>query len=468
MGLTFRGSATSIIHGPFAHFDEQAVSKSLTLRARPGSRYFGKTQAEILEDWEAARNEGTLLHLFCETHLNGVKTADEEMKELPKEYHYFLDFLKREFPRRGWRIDATELILSDLESETVGMIDAVASYLGKDGKRRWVILDWKRTRTLSFKAYQNKKGKWPCHEIEDCNGGHYTLQLNLYPELLHMKRDIYVEEMFIGRFHPECDDYELHKIPPRRKVVRALLTSRRRNLCRLDHAEWLLTLLYRQGRSQPAGLAGPPATKRQKVAGERTEEAGLLVRLCALWVRLAYRSCQSLWQAESAETLLRRTHSLLLQLLTSAEDAEAERAAVASLGREWSQKLHGLLRQGQTLKEALLWPLGGTRESAQEVGTVPLPAYFRSLPAGKSSPPGSPEKVRQTGEPAAGGRDLCSQLLEIKKATPYPDHVGLCETHDPSNFEKLHFGEAAFGMTKEQLAWHFCNLLLEKRKQRNQ
>lgn len=474
VGLTFRGSATSIIHGPFAHFDEQAVSKSLTMRARPGSRYFGKTQAEILEDWEAARNKGTLLHLFCETYLNGVKSTEKEMRELPKEYHYFLDFLKREFPRRGWRIDATELILSDLESETVGMIDAVASYLDKDGKRRWVILDWKRTRTLTFKAYQGKKGKWPCHEIEDCNGGHYSLQLNLYPELLQMKRGIYVEEMFIGRFYPECDGYELHRIPLRRKVVRTLIASRRRNLCRLDHAEWLWAL--HQVQKQAVKVLDPsvtmskePVTKRRKVDKEETNP---LLRLCTLWIRLAYRSCSSFWLKQAQEPLLKDTHSLLLRLLTSNLDENTQKGLLVKIGKDWKRMLDRHISNGETAKDALLWPLveKTTQKVGQELGKVPLSTYFRSRQAHQpfSSATGAIRDgslLDSCGEKTGTDEDeLYTQLLEIKKATPYLDQVGLCETHEKDRFEDLHFGTTAFGMSKEEIAWHFYNVIVEKKK----
>lgn len=455
VGLTFRGSATSIIHGAFTHFDEEAVSRTLALRSKPGSRYHGKTQEEILCLWEADRQKGTLLHLFGEAHLNGVATSEEELKGLPIEYHYFWECIKKEFPQRGWRIDATELILYDLESETVGMIDAVASYIGPDGLRKFVILDWKRTRSLSFRAYKGKKGRWPCHDIEDCNGGHYTLQLNLYPALLRLRRDIYVQEMYIGRFSPECDNYEMHKIPLQRRVVRTLLKTRHKNLCRLDHAAWLLALGDRERRPDQPGssLGGEPGPKRQKKACQQEREG--LLRLCTLWIRLAYRSSPSFWQSQDLDTLVQRTHASLLELLLLSEpDLLEEERVWTRLEGDWLAELSARARKGEKIKQALLWPL---EESKQELGSVPLSTYFSSLDPGKEF---SGSKAACQAQDRVGLRTV---LLEIKRARPYLDHAGLCGTHEEEEFEELHFGATAFGLQKEQLIWHFFNVVVEKK-----
>ena len=55
-----------------------------------------------------------------------------------------------------------------------------------------------------------------------------------------------------------------------------------------------------------------------------------------------------------------------------------------------------------------------------------------------------------------------SCLKKIKRAENYEDHVGLCETHDAQKFRDLHFCNQQYPLTREQAAWHFLNVLVEK------
>lgn len=109
------------------------------------------------------------------------------------------------------------------------------------------------------------------------------------------------------------------------------------------------------------------------------------------------------------------------------------------------------IHNGQTVKEALLCPSTGKTNPRvdQKMGKVPLSTHFRSLQAHQSSSP--PISVMEDevllescGEKnAAEEEKLYTQLLEIRKATPYIDQVGLCETHKQDRFENLHFGSTA-------------------------
>jgi hypothetical protein len=317
VGHVFRGSATGIVHSPFEHFDEKAVSLRLTGSTR--GRYAGMTQQEILDDWEEARQLGTLFHLFVEMYFNDICLSSVPVQQLGTEYSYFQQFREVEMKRRGWEIVMTEVILYDWESETCGMIDAIAREKTPAGWK-YILLDWKRTRTMSFEAFKKKMGKWPCDGIQDCNGGHYTLQLNLYKFILKKRRDKDIAGMFLARFHPDAPSYEIYPIPDAQQEIRKLLRMRRYNLYRLDIVYWekqLRRYLAWDGSPRSAAAADPGAQTKRRCPGA-SSPCGTWFReeiwtpLLNAWVRLAYRLSREHFMCCSHPTTTPRPASPLL------------------------------------------------------------------------------------------------------------------------------------------------------------
>lgn len=295
-GLVFRGSATSIIHSPFKEFNEDEVASSLASKHVRGY-YHGMSKQDILDDWEEARQLGTLIHLWIELALNGIYYEDLPASVLGTEYEYFMKFWKEEMPKRKWYPELTEVILYDHDAEACGMIDFIAWTPDPTvpGGKRYILIDWKRTRNLKFTSFSGEYGKWPCENIQDCNGGHYIMQLNLYAYWLKKYRGITITEMFIARFHPNCNDFELHKIPPKQQEVKSLLMARRQNLYRIDINYWKELIVDYIQSSKGTTSAMSELLLNARIQSSESRMSSLL-RIFQAWIRLAYRTHDSFWK----------------------------------------------------------------------------------------------------------------------------------------------------------------------------
>jgi len=90
------------------------------------------------------------------------------------------------------------------------------------------IFDWKRCKKLSFKGFA-KGGekalsmKSPLDAVEDCNGSHYVLQLNLYRHILETEYGRPVLGMYLGVFHPHQDIFQHVEILPHDDWIQYIL-----------------------------------------------------------------------------------------------------------------------------------------------------------------------------------------------------------------------------------------------------
>src|SRR6185436_10924004 len=74
------------------------------------------------------------------------------------------------------------------------------------------LVDWKRSKKISRDSYVQEDGsrlygKGPCSYLQDANGWHYVLQLNLYKMLVEANYDMKVLSMSNLVFHPDNDSY---------------------------------------------------------------------------------------------------------------------------------------------------------------------------------------------------------------------------------------------------------------------
>ena len=99
------------------------------------------------------------------------------------------------FGAEGFEIFRTELSVYSAELDVAGQIDG----LFVDAEGNFVVVDWKRSARITFDC--NRQMRPPIEHLPDCNGSHYSLQLNLYRLMLESV-GFQVRRMFICAFHP--------------------------------------------------------------------------------------------------------------------------------------------------------------------------------------------------------------------------------------------------------------------------
>lgn len=292
-------SVTGVVHGKdgrggyFEHFDAERVARGIARRiaadpenvAEKDRRYVGLSAEEIAATWAAAGKEasalGTAMHAAIEDFYNGemdlfpapapddgalapdggvnggandgapapangVECAPRKQPPDTKEFAFFRRFHQERVVARGWVPFRTEFSVWDAERRVCGQIDMLyvirAAPKGDGVHLHIALYDWKRAKEMKTKGF--RRGTGPCAAVEDCNYGHYSLQLNLYKWFLETHygegfvyeskpvRSISVDEMCLVVLHPNNEDYELYPVHDMGSTVEAimdeLLTAQKR------------------------------------------------------------------------------------------------------------------------------------------------------------------------------------------------------------------------------------------------
>ena len=202
-------SVTKLISSLHSKFDADKIIRGMKASPKwPDSPYFGKTDAEIKDQWTKngaeASAAGTGLHLAIEEYLDADCRTDAITNKAildSKEWSYFLKFWDAhkdilEPYRLEWSVYVEELKLA-------GQIDAVFRRK-RDGA--FFIYDWKRCKDIKTEnSFQSCLD--PISHLPDTNYWHYTLQLNVYRYILETYYDIPIRQMFLVVLHPENDTF---------------------------------------------------------------------------------------------------------------------------------------------------------------------------------------------------------------------------------------------------------------------
>ena len=187
-------SGTGFLHLFFDPFDGPKVAESIAKKAKAGTKYYGKTPTEILSMWDEGTRSGTIMHKNIEDYLNGALTDISDKTNFGL-FKQCLAWMKQ----IGLEPYRTEWIIYDKEYDIAGSIDFVG--INKRTGKYWII-DWKRSNELRRSSFGGKCGNYPCHDIEDCNGWHYQLQVNLYRHILEKHYNIEIEQCVVVNLHP--------------------------------------------------------------------------------------------------------------------------------------------------------------------------------------------------------------------------------------------------------------------------
>ena len=174
-------SATTFIDQFFEKFDALAVAKKLVATNR---RYMDMTVEELLAQWRQSADYGTKVHEEIENFILNTTPVKEQMSI------HGLRWLKS-FISNGKFAVYPEVIIYSEELKLSGTIDLLIKNLETD---KYIIMDWKTSKKIGKKAFNNKKGIHPASKnIDDTKFNHYSLQLSLYRYLLENYYKINIE-----------------------------------------------------------------------------------------------------------------------------------------------------------------------------------------------------------------------------------------------------------------------------------
>ena len=182
---------------------------------------------EILDLWDRKRNEaansGTWMHAMIEHLLNGYMVRANPMQgELNAAIRILAQMGSVEVYRTEWCIYA-------VDEDVAGSIDLV---LKKTDADVYYLVDWKRSEKLQDKYNSfGKSMKPPLHEVPDCQGFHYRLQLNIYRWILEKYYEAEVRDMKVICVHPcYLPQGLVDDVPDMQAEVTQLMQSRRDSL----------------------------------------------------------------------------------------------------------------------------------------------------------------------------------------------------------------------------------------------
>ena len=229
-------SCTGFIHEFFGHFD----GKKILTKMRKGpnwatSKYYGKTDEEIMAEWSANGKEasaaGTAMHLAIEQYMHGAYSEIDPVVQTTPEWKYFQKFWDEcghdlEPYRSEWEVftDALEPFQGERKIKLCGSIDMV--YRRKsDGK--FVIYDWKRSKEIKSENPFGS-GLAPLEHLPDTNYWHYTMQLNVYKWILEQYYGLEVADLYLVILHPDAPSYRRMRLNIMTDEVEDMIECRRR------------------------------------------------------------------------------------------------------------------------------------------------------------------------------------------------------------------------------------------------
>ena len=226
-------SCTTLIHSFAKEFETDKIvsyiCNSFNYKKNPNYKYYQIPAEDIKKMWikegKYASDAGTLLHADIEAFYNS-----KHANNTSPEYIQFLDFHQDHSHLKIYR---TEWCIFLDTLKITGSVDAV--FENPDGTLS--IYDWKRSKEIKRTGYRGEHLKYPFDHLHDCNYSHYSLQLNLYREILETRYGKTIKDMFIVVFHPNNEGSNYIKIKVHRMEceMRYLMTCRTRELTNIGY-----------------------------------------------------------------------------------------------------------------------------------------------------------------------------------------------------------------------------------------
>jgi len=196
-------SVTTFIKQYFEKFDPDTIARNMVKNKnfKTDPKYakyqFGLEGEELIQkivsSWtdygKQVSGEGTTMHNNIENYYNDNKF--DHNNQLFKIYDDAMN-------EKGYKPYRTEFMIYDEDFKIAGCVDMLYYH---PERKTYHMVDWKRSKKIEFKGY--KKALYPISHLDDCNGIHYTLQLNLYKFILEKNYNINIYDMKLVILHPD-------------------------------------------------------------------------------------------------------------------------------------------------------------------------------------------------------------------------------------------------------------------------
>ena len=190
-------SVTTFIDQFFEKFDALAIAKKLT-KSHP--KYMDKSVEDILNDWKKSAEHGTKVHEEIENFIINTIPITERKSASG------LRWLKSYISNGNFDIYPEVIVYSE-KLKLCGTIDLLVKNLDNN---KFIIMDWKTSKSINKKSFKNKKGILPASKaIDDSKFNHYSLQLSLYRYILETYYGLNIDSHAILHLN----DFECVKIP---------------------------------------------------------------------------------------------------------------------------------------------------------------------------------------------------------------------------------------------------------------
>lgn len=221
------------------HFDPDAALR-LMKRRWPNPKYADVDEDGTLTPWTDARIKatwasngkkasdlGTDLHGKIELYLNGEPVPFDDARTNEPEFQYFLNWWTGK-QEEGYEPYRTEWVIFDQDANLAGSIDFVMRHT-VTGK--YAIVDWKRCQTKEdgFRKSFGRKFLPPIATVEQTKSNKWSLQVNVYREMLEKQYGLDIDSMAMVVCHCENPAAEEHHFPRTghaKAVIDARITAR--------------------------------------------------------------------------------------------------------------------------------------------------------------------------------------------------------------------------------------------------
>ena len=222
-------SVTQVLEFFFGTFDADETIKKMknsSTQIWPRLEYSSRTangeyapfsDEQIKLKWAEDRNRGTWMHFNIERYLNGLQYSSD----VDYEMDLFINFYDNEILGRGLSSYITEWrIASPKALGLAGSVDFVGRF--EDGT--FGIVDWKRIKNWdSIHSNFAKQCTGVLSELGASNYNKYSLQVNLYRNILEHEYGIKISWMAVASFHPNQGDYKFAVIENMDEIVEKIV-----------------------------------------------------------------------------------------------------------------------------------------------------------------------------------------------------------------------------------------------------
>lgn len=205
-------SVTEFVSRFFPAFDKEKVSERVASKR-------GVTKEEVLEEWEAIADAGTMIHEEIENWINvRLRPIDDKAKR-------GVDWLILSGYREAYPMMTSEKRIYSEQYGLAGTIDLLFIKSDDYTKSRAVLVDWKTNENLTTQnRYELTSSEGPISHLHNSKLNKYVLQLSTYAYILEEEYDVIIDELVIVQLKE--DRFVEIKVDYLRNVVKNMLREK--------------------------------------------------------------------------------------------------------------------------------------------------------------------------------------------------------------------------------------------------